>query len=245
MITQRKSSISVLPRRIQTSPTTRPVRKGKPGLKHRWQFWLLSSFLPHRKCQSEVVQTILFISSLTIWLAKESMLHPIKIKTSCVFMLYFHCWFFFISGGYQSILPTTLITFTIDLQYPMSLNLKVSFLAVRYSNGTWHMITWYWIVLNRSFHLFMAKQDMSECFTSNISIIRRSESKILRIITNAPWFVNNKTLHTDLNIPYIKYVINVKCTTHCNKEASHSNAILQTLVEPQHNRRLWRNGQLT
>jgi hypothetical protein len=55
------------------------------------------------------------------------------------------------------------------------------------------------------------------------------------------WYVNNQTLHTDLNIPYINYVIKEKITTHHNKLASHSNDILQPLVEPQHNLRLRRN----
>ncbi|PNF43750.1 hypothetical protein B7P43_G13710, partial [Cryptotermes secundus] len=76
---------------------------------------------------------------------------------------------------------------------------------------------------------------------SNISIIQRSQSKILRIITNAPWYVNNQTLHTDLNIPYIKDVIREKSTTHQNKLANHQNDIQQPLVEPQHNRRLRRH----
>jgi hypothetical protein len=61
---------------------------------------------------------------------------------------------------------------------------------------------------------------------SNISIIQRRQSKILRIITNAPWYVNNQTLHTNLNIPYINDVIKERSTTHNNKLASHSNDCL-------------------
>jgi hypothetical protein len=38
---------------------------------------------------------------------------------------------------------------------------------------------------------------------SNITIMQRSQSKILRMITNAPWYVTNQTLHEDLNVPYI------------------------------------------
>jgi hypothetical protein len=68
---------------------------------------------------------------------------------------------------------------------------------------------------------------------SNISIIQRRQSKILRKRTNEPWYVNNQTIHTDLNIPYINYVIKEKSTIHHNKLARHSNDILQPLVEPQ------------
>jgi hypothetical protein len=42
---------------------------------------------------------------------------------------------------------------------------------------------------------------------SNIAIMQRSQSKILRMIANAAWYVTNQTLHEDLNIPYITKVI--------------------------------------
>jgi len=35
---------------------------------------------------------------------------------------------------------------------------------------------------------------------SNIEIIQSYQSKISRIITNAPWYVSNQTLHSDLRI---------------------------------------------
>jgi predicted methyltransferase len=47
-----------------------------------------------------------------------------------------------------------------------------------------------------------------ECASkSNISIIKKSQSKILRMIANAPWYVPNITLHEDLNVPVVKGVI--------------------------------------
>lgn len=45
---------------------------------------------------------------------------------------------------------------------------------------------------------------------SNIEILQRFQSKMLRIITNAPWFVTNDTLHHDLNIPTVKEEIGSK-----------------------------------
>jgi hypothetical protein len=39
---------------------------------------------------------------------------------------------------------------------------------------------------------------------SNISIIQRSQSKILRMIANAPWYVPNITLHEGFNVPLVK-----------------------------------------
>jgi hypothetical protein len=35
---------------------------------------------------------------------------------------------------------------------------------------------------------------------SSISVIQRSQSKILRMIVDAPWYVSNTTLHADLGI---------------------------------------------
>jgi hypothetical protein len=37
---------------------------------------------------------------------------------------------------------------------------------------------------------------------SNIAFIRRYQSKLLISITNAPWYVSNQTLHSDLHIPH-------------------------------------------
>jgi hypothetical protein len=43
---------------------------------------------------------------------------------------------------------------------------------------------------------------------SHTQIIQRLQSKILRLITNAPWYVSNFTLHNDLHIPFLVTEIN-------------------------------------
>jgi hypothetical protein len=73
---------------------------------------------------------------------------------------------------------------------------------------------------------------------SSIAIMQRSQSKILRMITNAPWYVTNQALHEDLNIPYITEVIQERSIKHHNKIKIHSNTILWPLLEQQHRRRL-------
>lgn len=75
---------------------------------------------------------------------------------------------------------------------------------------------------------------------SHIAIMQRAQSKILRTITDAPWYVSNHTLHTDLNIPYIREVIQDKIHQHHNKLEVHTNPLLETLLQPMHNRRLKR-----
>jgi hypothetical protein len=37
----------------------------------------------------------------------------------------------------------------------------------------------------------------------NMQIIQTLQSKVLRTITNAPWYVYNLTLHIDLQVPYV------------------------------------------
>src|SRR5215469_14158124 len=61
-----------------------------------------------------------------------------------------------------------------------------------------------------------------------------------RTITNAPRYVSNHTLHTDLNIPYVREVINERIDKHLNKLEYHPNPLLQTLAQPTRNRRLKR-----
>jgi len=39
---------------------------------------------------------------------------------------------------------------------------------------------------------------------SNIEILQRFQNKVLRSIVNAPWYVSNIILHTDLQIPTLK-----------------------------------------
>lgn len=76
---------------------------------------------------------------------------------------------------------------------------------------------------------------------SNIAIIQRSQSKILRMITDAPWYVSNQTLHEDLKIPYVKDVIQEQSTKHHDKLENHTNMLLHPLLEPHIERRLKRN----
>jgi len=49
---------------------------------------------------------------------------------------------------------------------------------------------------------------------SNIAVIQRYQFKLLRSITNAPWYVSNHTLHSDLNIPYVHTVSRERTATH-------------------------------
>jgi hypothetical protein len=55
------------------------------------------------------------------------------------------------------------------------------------------------------------------------------------MITNAPWYVTNQTLHDDLEVPFIKDVIH---ENHHDKLGNHNSPIMQLLLEQQQRRRL-------
>jgi hypothetical protein len=51
---------------------------------------------------------------------------------------------------------------------------------------------------------------------SNTKIIQRLQSNVLRTITNAPWYVSNFMLHSDLQIPFITEEIKIYSTVYYN-----------------------------
>ena len=50
--------------------------------------------------------------------------------------------------------------------------------------------------------------------TSNIEIIQRIKNKVLRCISNAPWFTRNEEIHGYLEIPTIKEEIQKRTKTY-------------------------------
>jgi hypothetical protein len=72
---------------------------------------------------------------------------------------------------------------------------------------------------------------------SNTKIIQRLQSKVLRTITNAPWYVSNFTLHNDLQIPFIIEKINIYSTLYYNRLMGHENSYVTELSNPLNVRR--------
>ena len=64
---------------------------------------------------------------------------------------------------------------------------------------------------------------------SNIQIIQRFQNKVLGIISNAPWYISNDRIHSDLNISLVidevrRYSFNMQ------RLANHSNPLAKALV---------------
>jgi len=73
---------------------------------------------------------------------------------------------------------------------------------------------------------------------SSQAILQKAQSKILRVITNAPWYVSNLTLHEDLKIPYVREVVFDKYAKHHQKLEMHPNPLLYPLLDIGQPRRL-------
>lgn len=66
---------------------------------------------------------------------------------------------------------------------------------------------------------------------SNIEIIQRFQSKILRNIFVAPWYVNNNILHQDARIPFVKKEISRLSSKYIKKLENHPNHLALTLLD--------------
>jgi hypothetical protein len=83
---------------------------------------------------------------------------------------------------------------------------------------------------------------------SNIEICERFESKVLRLIVDAPWYVSNSVIRKDLQIPTVKEEISRFSSLYAVRLCAHTNELITTLTEPPIHKRLrlyWPNHLLT
>jgi len=59
-------------------------------------------------------------------------------------------------------------------------------------------------------------------------------------MTNAPWYVSNHTLHTDLRIPYVRTVFQERIAKRRTVLTTHPNPTMKPLLQQTYNRRLKR-----
>ena len=77
--------------------------------------------------------------------------------------------------------------------------------------------------------------------TSNIEILERFQSKVLRMIVNAPWFVPNFIITRDLKIDLVKSVIRVNSGMYSDRLQDHPNSLVTNLMDQPRDRRLKRH----
>lgn len=66
---------------------------------------------------------------------------------------------------------------------------------------------------------------------SHIAVIQRLQSKVLRQITNAPWYVSNLTIHKDLGIPFVSEEIVNYENRYSKKLGEHQNTLARNLLD--------------
>lgn len=75
---------------------------------------------------------------------------------------------------------------------------------------------------------------------SNIQILERFQSKTLRVITNAPWYVPNNVIANDLNMPTVKEEVSYFSLKYNHRLNLHPNKLVPHLLHPEVTRRLKR-----
>jgi len=60
------------------------------------------------------------------------------------------------------------------------------------------------------------------------------------MISSAPWYVCNQTLHNDFEIPYVTKVTRINTNKYKNRSILHNNQLIGTLFNPSVDRRLKR-----
>lgn len=64
---------------------------------------------------------------------------------------------------------------------------------------------------------------------SRLKIIQRFQSKTLRAIVDAPWYVSNLTLHQDLHIPFVDEEVRKLSSNYQKRLLGHSNELIENL----------------
>lgn len=73
---------------------------------------------------------------------------------------------------------------------------------------------------------------------SNKDILQRAQSKILRNITNAPWYIRNLNIHADLGVPTVENITREFSLRYKTRLEHHPNKLAQNLVNQPRYKRL-------
>jgi hypothetical protein len=74
--------------------------------------------------------------------------------------------------------------------------------------------------------------------TSNIEILERFQSKAFSMIVDAPWYVPNTVIRSDLQIPTVKEKIHRYSSQYSARLSAHPNDLIVNQIELSDNRRL-------
>jgi len=66
---------------------------------------------------------------------------------------------------------------------------------------------------------------------SSIDILERVQSKVLRIITDAPWYVPNAVIKHDLQVPLVRQEVRTYIVTYHTRIEDHPNDLATSLLQ--------------
>lgn len=75
---------------------------------------------------------------------------------------------------------------------------------------------------------------------SNVNIIQRFQSKALRTIAGAPWYISNLTMHTDFNILLVEEECRTRAQKHFDRLQRHTNKLASDLTINDNTKRIKR-----
>jgi hypothetical protein len=74
---------------------------------------------------------------------------------------------------------------------------------------------------------------------STVDILESFQSKVLRIITDAPWYVSDVVITRDLQVPTVRQAVRTYSVTYRQKLTDHPNRLASSLLQgPRYTRRL-------
>ena len=79
--------------------------------------------------------------------------------------------------------------------------------------------------------------------SSNIEIIQRAQSKILRTMTAAPWYIRNENIHKDLQILFVRKEFERVKLSYKSKLEAHPNTLARSLAQTSEHSRLRRSDR--
>jgi hypothetical protein len=63
-------------------------------------------------------------------------------------------------------------------------------------------------------------------------ILQTFQSKTLRMISSASWYVSNQNLHSDFEIQYVTEVVRINANKYKTGSTEHSNQLIRALFNP-------------
>ena len=100
----------------------------------------------------------------------------------------------------------------------------------------------YQVIPSSQFHTVFLQNSFSQIYglelwgcskPSNTKILQTFQSKMLSMISSAPWYVSNQILHSDFEIQYVTEVVRINANKYKNRSTEHGNqlrGLLKTLI---------------